>query len=176
MASNISLLEEFLPEYEVRSCHAVLIAAPSERVMTAGSGLDLEASRSVRWLFRLRGIPTADLTLDGMFRLGFLHLAEREDELLLGIVGKFWTPTGHLVELTPDEFRSFRRPGYAKAAFNFRVVPVGEGETQLSTETRVATFSRSLRFRLYWFFVAPFSGWIRREMLRLIKARAEGEI
>ncbi len=167
------LLDHFLPDYEVRTRHAVRIDAPVEAVMAAGKGLDLRDSRLIRVLFRLRGIPASDLTLDGLRHLGFLHLGERADELVLGVVGKFWTPSGHLVELSPDEFRSFRRPGYAKAAFNFLVSPVGDDAAELTTETRVATTSGSLRFRLYWLLVAPFSGWIRREMLRLIKARAE---
>jgi hypothetical protein len=32
------------------------------------------------------------------------------------------------------------------------------------------------RFMLYWRVIGPFSAWIRREMLRGIKARVEAEV
>jgi hypothetical protein len=28
-------------------------------------------------------------------------------------------------------------------------------------------------FRFYWWFIKPFSGWTRQEMLRLVKQKAE---
>jgi hypothetical protein len=47
--------------------------------------------------------------------------------------------------------------------------------TQLTTETRVQTFGRAatLMFRVYWLIVRPFSGLIRKAMLREIKRIAE---
>jgi len=58
---------------------------------------------------------------------------------------------------------------------NFRVEPIGDGRTRVSTETRVsATDDRGRRaFRRYWRFIAPGSALIRFEMLRLIKRAAE---
>jgi hypothetical protein len=45
----------------------------------------------------------------------------------------------------------------------------------LSTETRILCFGENARrtFRLYWTFVGPFSGLIRRGLLRGVRARAE---
>lgn len=72
-------------------------------------------------------------------------------------------------------FRTFDRPGYAKAAWNFSLSEQENGTTRLATETRVLCLDdvSRRRFRLYWAFVGPFSGLIRREMLRSIRSTAE---
>ena len=36
--------------------------------------------------------------------------------IVLGVIGRFWRPTGGLVRFAPDEFTAFKQPGYAKAA------------------------------------------------------------
>lgn len=55
---------------------------------------------------------------------------------------------------------------------------IGESEggfCDLSTETRIQYFGPAARhkFRLYWFFIGPFSGAIRVGLLRGIRRRAE---
>ena len=94
---------------------------------------------------------------------------------MLGIVGKFWTSSGCLEQMNAAEFVAFNEKGYAKAAWNFHLLPQPDGSTVLSTETRVQCMDDSARkqFRRYWFFVKPFSGLIRKEMLRTIKRRVE---
>jgi hypothetical protein len=68
-----------------------------------------------------------------MLEGGFVLLGERpERELALGVVGRFWTPGGERVTLDADGFRAFDRPGYAKAVWDFRVAPDGQGATRLS--------------------------------------------
>jgi hypothetical protein len=64
--------------------------------------------------------------------------------------------------------------GYAKAVWNFFISPA-DGSSRLSTETRVQTFGRAatVKFRLYWLVVEPFSGLIRKAMLREVKRIAE---
>jgi hypothetical protein len=49
------------------------------------------------------------------------------------------------------------------------------GTTRLATETRVLCLDDESRrrFRLYWLFIGPFSGLIRRKILRSIKHEAE---
>jgi hypothetical protein len=106
----------------------------------------------------------------------FLELAAvPQQEVQLGIAGRFWRPDGGLVpDLSPAEFQSFCRDGYAKAVWNFALARAACG-TELSTETRVQTFGRSARFRFraYWLVVGPFSRLIRGAMLREIKRIAE---
>src|SRR5271170_2021851 len=85
-------------------------------------------------------------------------------EVVLGIAGRFWRPTGGIVRgISPTEFADFHREGYARGVWSFSLAPA-DGGTQLSTETRVQTFGRSatLKFRAYWLFISPFSGLIRK--------------
>lgn len=98
-----------------------------------------------------------------------------QQELVLGIVGRFWRPDGGIVRgLGASDFGEFHSDGYAKAVWNFSLAAVAGG-TQLTTETRVQTFgsSATFKFRLYWLLVGPFSGIIRNSMLREIKRIAE---
>lgn len=176
-AMSGSLINRFLPRYDVASRHRILVRAPIERVYAAARQVDLNGSTVTRWLFRLRGLPVPEsLRLDGLLRLGFVLLGEDAGhELVLGVVGRFWAISGGLQRLEPEEFIGFDRPGYAKAAWNFRVEEGRDETSVLSTETRVLCLGdRSRRrFRRYWMVVGPFSGLIRKEALRLAKRRAE---
>lgn len=181
------LIDEFLPASDVTERHEILIAAPPERVYAAVRRMDLSGSPIIRGLFLLRGLPALltgrsregsplGVTLEGLLRSGFVLLGERAgEELLLGLVGRFWTVTGDLQRLEAAAFRRFDRPGFAKAAWNFHLAPVGEGKTRLGTETRVLCTDEASRrrFRRYWRLIRPFSGLIRRIMLREIRRSAE---
>jgi hypothetical protein len=84
------------------------------------------------------------------------------------------------MDLTAAEFNNFSRTAFAKAAWNF-VLRAGLTETEitiLSTETRIQCFGPRARwkFRIYWGLVGPFSGLIRREMLKVVRIKAESKI
>jgi hypothetical protein len=104
----------------------------------------------------------------------------REDpprEIVLGLVGRFWTPSGDLQRLPSYDFSSFARAGFAKAAWNFLVAPLSDGSVRVSTETRVQCLDASSRrkFAVYWTAIGPFSGLIRKEMLKEIQQRANAQ-
>jgi hypothetical protein len=108
---------------------------------------------------------------------GFVILAEVPDEeLVIGVAGRFWRPDGgRCMDLTPQEFPGFSRPGYAKATWNFRLQSKSAEMTALSTETRIKCIGQEAlwRFRLYWSVVGPFSGLIRKAILKQVKSEAE---
>jgi hypothetical protein len=108
----------------------------------------------------------------------FILLGEKpNEELLLGLVGRFWTLSGELRRLDSEGFRKFNEPGFAKAAWNFSLSERSDGSVLLETETRVCCTNDASRkrFRLYWFVIGVFSGLIRREVLRAVKQNAERE-
>ncbi len=173
------LIDEILPEYDFSERHSTTVAAAPERVYEIARRLDMSGSTLIRLLFRLRGLPQAALDLDGLRELGFSILAERPGrELVLGLVGRFWTRGGGVLAVTPLGFGEFRQPGYALAAWNFHVTGNPRGGTGLATETRVRCTDAASRFsfRLYWLLVRPFSGLVRRVMLREIKREAEQRV
>lgn len=170
------LLDACLPEYQFAERHEVVVKASVEEVYAAVCALDMSTSPLVHLLFRLRGLPPATLTLDGLRRSRFTLLGQHPDqELVLGIVGRFWRLSGDLQRLDAEGFKSFDRRGYAKAAWNFSLTPMADAVTCLATETRILCLDEHSRrrFRLYWLLIGPFSACIRREILRIIKSKAE---
>jgi len=171
------LIDEYLPVWDVRERHRITVQAPAERVYGAVRALDISEARLTRLLFRLRGLPCPPrLALDDFLKMRFILLGERPDEeLLLGLVGKFWTPAGNLLRLEPEEFTDFNERGYAKAAWNFSLTEQANGVVSLATETRISCTDGAsrMRFRLYWTLIGAFSSLVRREMLQIIKRNAE---
>jgi hypothetical protein len=99
-------------------------------------------------------------------------LAENpREEIVLGVSGRFWRPTGNLSPFRREDFEGPVPEGFARAVWNFSVTEQSKGCTILSTETRVICGDPASRrkFRAYWFLVRPFSGLTRRLMLRIVR-------
>ena len=187
------LIDAYLPVYDVSERHSVLIKASPQCVYAVLRTADLADFPPVRLLLRLRALPAAlrgggsgwhklrtqmagSVQLRTLEKQGFAVLAEEPAaELLIGLVGVFWTLRGGLRSVDSATFRGPQLPGTARAAWNFSLEQSGDGGCRLSTETRVqcADPASLKRFRLYWFFVRPGSGLIRRFMLRAIRSEAE---
>lgn len=174
--SDVPFVDEFLSTYDVESRHSKEITASASAVYEAARTVDLSTSWIVRSLFRIRGLPASGLTLDGLARIRFLPLLEQPpDGFVLGIVGQFWSPSGHLLAFEPSDFSELQQPGYAKAIWSFDVSSISESVCRLRTVTRVACPDPTSRrrFRLYWSLVGPFSGLVRREILRIVQQTCE---
>ncbi len=170
------LIDHYLPHYDVHARYEIDIRAPLLRVYEAAQSLDLRGSWIARRLFRLRGLPEANLTLKGMMDWGFIKLAdEPEREIVLGLIGRFWIRSPRIQSVPAEAFIGFNQPGLAKAVMNLAFFQKEGGIVRLTTETRVFCLEEASRrsFRRYWFLIGPFSGLIRREWLRLIKRQAE---
>ena len=170
------LIDQFMPDFIVSKRHSVKIHDPLNSVYFFLLGVNFRDSSVMRWLFRLRGIPENALTLSGFGKAGFIPLARIEkQEVLFGLVGRFWAYAPKLLFMDPETFRQFQQEGYAKAVINFSFHRLDANLTRVETETRVHCTDHASRnrFRLYWFLISPFSAWIRQEMLRLIKRAAE---
>jgi hypothetical protein len=181
-------LDEFLPEYDASEVHSTRVAASPAETLAAARALTAREVPLTGVLMALRRLPAAVLgrsgesprrapdapILDQMTRGGFMLLAEHADELVLGVVGRFWTLNGGIRRIGRDEFVTFDEPGFAKAVVNFHVED-GSGGTIITTETRIMGTSEeaSRKFRRYWRIVMPGSALIRRAWLRAIRQRAE---
>jgi hypothetical protein len=121
-------------------------------------------------------VPTGDATLVLGFTRGAALLGARPPgEILAGAIGRFWRLAGNepVVFGSPEEFRAFAEPGFAKAVVGFRLDPT-RAEILLTTETRfVATDEATHRLMgRYWRIIRPGSDLIRTEWLRAIRRRA----
>jgi hypothetical protein len=177
-------VERWLPRFDASADYSTIIHASPQRVYDVARHADFGGSLITRILFSLRSF---DFTLsrtvnvlkpsfDGLIENGFILLEENPpNEIVLGLVGKFWTASGCVQKITADEFKKFEQSGFAKVACNFLLTPQTDGTTILSTETRILCTdgSSKKKFLRYWFFIGPFSGLIRREMLRSIKKKVE---
>ena len=170
------LLDQVTPSCDRSEVHRRTSAASAPALWDAIHALRADELTAMRVLMGVRTLGRrageGDLTvLEGFRRMGFRKIAEEpEQELVVAGIGRFWTPSGGLRKVTDvDQFLHFQEPGYAKVAFNFRLV---DGE--ISTETRIAaTDARARRrFGLYWMLIRPGSGLIRREWLRALDRRA----
>jgi hypothetical protein len=178
-------LDEFLPDYDVNEVHSTRIAASPDAVMAAVRSLTAREVPLLVALMALRTLP-ALLTgrrrrrprgtiVEGFLKGGFVTLAERPHELVVGAVGRFWLSSAEVRRVSAAEFAAFREPGYARAAFNMHAEPAPGGGTQLTTETRIQAIDDEARrsFRRYWRVIYPGSAAIRLAWLRAIRRRAE---
>jgi hypothetical protein len=174
-----TLLDEVLAEYDVNEVHDLWVPARPDATYEAVKAVTAAEVRLFGPLMRLRTFgrsgqafgPNAPL-LDEMQKDGFVPLGERPgEEVVLGAIGRFWSPTGNRPIPTPD-FAGFSEPGYAKAAMNFRVTADRDG-TRITTETRVVgtDAAASRKFRRYWLVIRLGSGAIRRSWLKAIHRR-----
>jgi hypothetical protein len=178
-----SLMDEFPPTYDFGASYEIRINATRALVYQCLIRSDFNNSWLVRLLMTIRSgkrIPRTRVPTDLHQRLqgtGFVILAEvPDDEIVIGVAGRFWRPDGgRCLDLTADDFAGFSRTGYAKVAWNFRLRTNSPKCTVLSTETRIKCFGRAAlwKFRFYWSLVGPFSGLIRKAILKQVKTEAE---
>lgn len=179
MSSEPTLLDEFMPIYDVSDAVACRVDADRAATWEALMRADLiEVGRKkplIGALGAVRMLPeiVADLlhgelpvgTPEGM-RLadlaelraadgGWVALGERaEEEIALGLVGKFWRPVIEFAEVAAPEFRDFSEPGFAKTVYSLAVAPIDADTTLLSGTMRTVATDEDARrwFRRYWTF------------------------
>jgi hypothetical protein len=178
------LIDDFLPHWDFREEHSRRIDAPTSHVRAAVLAItprELPLS-GVMMVLRLapaaivarrwpRGLDRSWIEL--LVEFGFVELADRDEEIVFGAVGKFWRLREETVPLADAEaFVQFNEPGFAKGVMNFRIADEG-GATRLTTETRVQATDNGARrlFRPYWIPVRAVGGLLRREMLRAVARR-----
>lgn len=185
------LLDQFVPNFQFREVHSIMINATASRVLSSVKSLRPADVPVVGVLMALRSIPAflfegkryapnrSDQPLiHQIVGSGFLILGEEPDsELALGTIGQFWKPTGNLCRdiATPSQFQDFQENGWAKAGWNF-LVERTQSKTRLTTETRIVALGTGAKrkFGFYWLIIRGGSGLIRRAILRAIKRKAEG--
>ncbi len=191
-------LDRWMPAWDARSAHALVIAAPRPRVFEALLDTDFGRNPVVRALMAVRLLPALLLSprkvlsthrqasaaqaqlrhaaagsmLGGAFAL-LEHRAP--EELAFGLTGRFWTLTGGLLPSDPATFHEPAPAGAARAAWTFELDAIDDGTTRLRTETRVRCSDDATRRRFlrYWTVIHPGSGIIRWAVLHQVKRAAE---
>lgn len=122
MKDLIVLLEKFLPVFQFNEKHSILISAPPSTVSARIEALEVSESWIIRTLLALRGIPRKTSSgIESWKKMGFVVLDHQPDqEIILGLIGQFWKPTGKIQSSTAEEFTSFNHPDFAKAVWNLK--------------------------------------------------------
>jgi len=148
-----ALLDKYIPHFTYNEIHEIIVQSNQKKVFLITKDLDFTPSLITRILLKLRGLPTNDLSLQGFIKnVCFIYLEE-------------------------DPYSEFIIDASQKKVsifWNFYFEPLPDDRTRISTETRILCLTKKSKifFSLYWFFVKPFSGLIRKEMLQLIKKKA----
>jgi hypothetical protein len=157
-----SKLDERMPRWQFVERHEIRIAAPPERIYSAIRNVTAREIRFFQFLTAVRCMgrcrekesilhaPPAKPIVDVALRSGFRMLVDDAPrELVIGT----------------------RVASRTLALMNFHV----DGDGLVTTETRVfaETDAARRKFAIYWRFIRPGSGIIRRSWLEAIKRRAE---
>jgi hypothetical protein len=159
-----SKLDEIMPRWQFVERHEIRIAAPPERIYSAIRDVTASEIRFFQILTAIRCMgrcgetesilhaPAAKPILDVALRSGFhMLIDDAPRELVIG------------TRVAPRTL----------AVMNFHV----DGDGLVTTETRVfaETDAARRKFAIYWRFIRPGSGIIRRSWLEAIKRRAEAK-
>src|SRR5262249_55442089 len=121
------LIETFIPAPDVIETHKIEIAASRESVYQALWTTDLGGSPVIKGLMALRSLPglllqpgrirrqPQKITLQTIIEAGFGRLAEEQGrEVVLGVTGRFWRPTGNVQPFDEESFLGPARRGFAR--------------------------------------------------------------
>lgn len=197
------LIDDYLPTYDVSDSVATVVNADAATTWRALMEVDLievgRQRRAVGMLAALRALPEVVTRLlhgeplpaaPERLRLrdsaqvpaalgGWILLDERpNEEIALGLVGKFWLPVIEYANVGRDEFRDFSKAGYAKAVYSLSVRGLDNERTLLTGTMRTATSDPMARrwFRAYWTFgVGSGAHVLVNGLLEMTKELAETE-
>lgn len=187
------LIDQVMPEFDAVRTEHLIADMPIERAWDAVLDADFietaTNSKVVRALFAARTAgekvvqaltrrapepapEPASMRLRDMGEEGdWIRLAsDPPREIVFGVIGRFWSGETVWEETTPEGFRSFDTPGYARIACNFSLRDYGDGRTLISYECRTRATSEDARkgFMRYWRPMSPFIGMVLRAQLRMI--------
>jgi hypothetical protein len=132
-------LDDWLPKPSLTVAHRRRSSASAEDLWSASSSLRLRDTpvlgRLVQW--RIPGLDR-EQSFDRLFREPpFMVLAEHDQALISGLVGRIWTLRRDYPQLADrDEFREWSQTGTARVAIA-TWVEGGDGRSTLYTEARV---------------------------------------
>src|SRR5436190_7008795 len=129
-AGEDSLLDQFMPAFDVSERHEVAVVAPTDVTLAAAKEMVLGDSPLIRAIFKARELllrSKPDTTpprglMDQMKALGWGMLADvPEREVVMGGVTKPWEANPVFRPLAPDQFAAFDEPENVKIAWTLAV-------------------------------------------------------
>lgn len=178
-------MDQWMPTFERSWCTFIDVDQPVGAVDSALRHLHPDEMRLASVLTQLRTFgraaasPPTEGFLEGAEKFGNVPLEDApRDELVAGLVGKFWRLDFGIRRLSKSEFARFREPGYAVVVSNFRFQSLGVAKTRVHAEMRIhcTDWASSARFAIYWGLLGPGIRLFMRSALRALKRHAEDPI
>ena len=175
-------IERFMPAWDVRTFHEVIVQAPADTVFSVAEHFDLQSNPLVRAIFWLRGkIMRASNTtprrpaglVEETKSLGWGELTRRPGrELVMGAVTQPWIADVKFTAVPPDDFLGYGEWGRVKITWTLEAVPIEPTLTLFRTETRVRATDMAAREKLlrYWRFARFGIMMIRWLQLRALRS------
>ncbi|MEZ5091431.1 hypothetical protein [Nocardioides sp.] len=180
MGTPITTLAAALPAAEFVEHHCTVVEAPPDRVWDALHATTWAELRLTRPLMLARGLGLRRGRPVPLLGPGGPVETVRSDppHYAAGVrVARPWQPVPDRGPdmATLDEIAAFSGRGWLKFGMDFRLHELPGGRTRLETTTLCEPTDGHARraFARYWRVIRPFSGLIRREMLRAVRRRAE---
>ena len=157
-------LDRFLPEFDVRERHVIMVRAPAPLVLDVAHDFDPESIPSVHAIFWLRAKALGARTerpplpkglVPWTLEMGWGALAEEPGRLFVaGASCQPWKADVVFTPIPPDEFASYAEPDRGKIAWTLEAEPLGPATSRFASETRVLATDSAARqkFRRYWSF------------------------
>ncbi|WP_444996466.1 hypothetical protein [Aliikangiella sp. IMCC44359] len=169
-----SLLEKYLPSYTFSEYHDIIVDNPSiEAVYDIGRNVDMSKSMFIPRLLKLRGLPTENLNAPEFIKaMNFTDIEQDPPrEQLYG----FLKADKILPVTSYQQFVDNPSGASLKVVFSFQYYQLNDCQVKVSTETRVQCIGlkRTFQYTFYWIVIRFFSGLIRKEILKLIKQKAQ---
>jgi hypothetical protein len=178
-------LDNVVPYPQFRMCHSRVIAAPLADIWDELNTVPMSALPLGLVLESLRLLPERltgqkHPSLAGRTFLDITPIpivfSEPPHVVISAGLSQAWRLLGGATPSALDAvgLRDWTGTGWLKIGMEFRLESTPRGNL-LSTETRIQAMDRETMraFTAYWFVIRPFSGAIRREILRVVAHRAE---
>jgi hypothetical protein len=178
-------LDNVVPYPQFRMCHSRVIAAPLADIWDELNTVPMSALPLGLVLESLRLLPERltgqkHPSLAGRTFLDITPIpivfSEPPHVVISAGLSQAWRLLGGATPPVLDAagLRDWTGTGWLKIGMEFRLESTPRGNL-LSTETRIQAMDRETMraFTAYWFVIRPFSGAIRREILRVVAHRAE---
>ncbi|MBT8351009.1 MAG: hypothetical protein KJO26_07230 [Deltaproteobacteria bacterium] len=167
------LIDKYLPRFSFNEYHEIVVNSSALKIYEAAKDFDMSKSKLITSLFKLRGLPTNRMNLQGFISdIGFTNIEENiPKEYLIG----FWARNKIAPISEYDDFINNSISARLRVVWNFHVENLNSTQTKLSTETRIWCINKitKVTFGIYWIIIKPFSGAIRKRMLQIIKQDSE---
>jgi hypothetical protein len=173
------LIERYLPRYTFAHRYATVVRCGDiARVYAIARDVDLARSRVIALLFRLRGLAPQPGQWRARAFCTAMHWTELAQTPPTEFLVAYWRRGRDNRIMGVDSPAQFCAPiagATQKVGFTFRFRQLDAHRVLVVTETRVLCIgARSrLSFLVYWLGIKPFSGLIRKEILRIIRREAE---